>query len=82
MKVSPADKQSAGLIIKALLFRALPLLCKASKGTRTLDPFITSEVLYQLSYRSLLVSRKNVVIIVRISANVNRIFEFYLFFSV
>ncbi len=25
---------------------------KAGKGTRTLDPFITSEVLYQLSYSS------------------------------
>ena len=27
---------------------------KASNGTRTCDPFITSEVLYQLSYGGLL----------------------------
>ena len=44
-KSSPSAECAATL--KVLGLRAL---CEADAGTRTPDPFITSEVLYQLSY--------------------------------
>lgn len=42
-------------IVWQLVMYMLALFAQASNGTRTHDPFITSEVLYQLSYRSVFV---------------------------